>query len=351
MPPPADTSAALEVSRLDGADPACEAFVRSRPEANLCHLPAYGEYVRRAGRHEPVYLVARRGAEVRGVLPLAHVRSLIFGNRMVSHAYRNYGGPLAADDQAALALFDRAVEEATERGCETIEFRNERPLAMALTPRTDKVCMVRPLDPDPEVVWKGLEFRMRNHVRKAEKSGVVAVDGGLELLDEFYSAYTHRMRELGTPCYARSVMGAMLEVMPEHTRLFVVRMGSEPAGGGITTLFNGRAEIPYAATLTRFGKFAANNLLYWAVLRHYCRAGARLFDFGRCTPGEGTYQFKKQWGTTPVELHYQYWVRPGHRLSIASPDNPRYRRLVEIWKRLPLPLTRALGPAISRGLP
>lgn len=342
----------LAVTPLEGADPACDVFVRAHADGNLCHLPAYGAFVRRASGHAVHYLVARRGGEVRGVLPLAHVKSVLFGNRMVSHSYRNYGGPLAADADAERALFERAVEIARERRCDSIEFRNVKPLPFeGLVPRTGKVCMELPLPEDPEVLWKALDFKMRNHVRKGQKSGVTPVNGGLELLDEFYGVYTHRLRELGTPCYGRGVMAAMLETFPEEARLFVVRLNGEPVGGGITTFFNGRAEIPYAATLTKVNKLAANNLLYWSILEHFCRAGARVFDFGRCTIGAGTYQFKKQWGGTPVELNYQYWVRPGHTLTVASPDDPEYRNKVEIWKRLPLWLTRIAGPVISRGLP
>ncbi|GAH85602.1 unnamed protein product, partial [marine sediment metagenome] len=69
------------------------------------------------------------------------------------------------------------------------------------------------------------------------------------------------------------------------------------------------------------------------------------------TAGSGNYEFKRRWRAEPVRLHYQYWVRPGTELSIVSPDNPKYRKKVQLWKKLPLWLTRLIGPRISRDLP
>lgn len=341
----------MKVVDLEGNDAACEAFVRAMPNANLCHLPAYSEMVRRASGHRVLHLMAVDEGQVCGVLPLTHVRSRIFGNRMVSHAYRNYGGPLTSGPDATRALFGRAVELGTALGCESIELRNVEPLPFELELREGKVCMVLALEADPDAMWKRLNFKMRNHVRKAEKSSLEAVEGGLELLDDFYSVYTARLRELGTPAFGRGVMRAMLEAFPDNAKLFAVRLGTRTLAAGITTTFQGVIEIPYAASLSEFNKLAPNNLLYWTIIRRSCEQGLRAFDFGRCTIDSGTYQFKKQWGAEPVALHYQYWVRPGRTLSIASPDNPRYRRRIEMWRRLPLWATRLLGPPISRGLP
>jgi lipid II:glycine glycyltransferase (peptidoglycan interpeptide bridge formation enzyme) len=171
------------------------------------------------------------------------------------------------------------------------------------------------------------------------------------LLDDFYRVYTIRMKQLGTPPYCRKLIQYILEAFPDNSRLFVVRLDDLTIGAALTTHFNNFVEIPLASTLTQYNNLCPNNLLYWAVIKHYCLAGAKCFDFGRCTAGGPTYQFKKQWGPEPVELHYQYWLRPGHKLSILSPENPKYKRRVEMWKKLPLWVTRLLGPYISRNLP
>jgi hypothetical protein len=76
-----------------------------------------------------------------------------------------------------------------------------------------------------------------------------------------------------------------------------------------------------------------------------------VFDFGRSTPGEGTFKFKEQWGAEPVPLHWEYWLASGDDLPDQSPKNPKFRLAIESWKHLPLWLANAAGPRIVRGIP
>ncbi len=341
----------VKVSISQEPAPACDAFVRQQPEGRAAHLPAWGQMVTRVFAHKTFYLVAHEGDDVSGILPLTHVRSRLFGNRMVSQAFSNYGGPLAGSSDARKALYDRAVELAMEHGCESIEFRNVQPLPYDLQSREGKMVMCLPLPDEAEELWGGFKAKVRNQVRKGEKSGIRTASGGQELLDEFYRVYTIRMHELGTPGYSRKLMQGILETFPQDSRIFLVRLGELTVGAAFTTCFNGFVEIPWAATRVEYNNLCPNVLLYWTVLKHYCTAGASRFDFGRCTVGSSTHRFKKQWGSEPVTLHYQYWVRAGRELDIQSPDNPKYRRRIELWKKLPLWASRLLGPKISRGLP
>lgn len=342
----------IEVEILNAPDRACDEFVLGRPEGKACFLPAWSFMAAKLFGYRSLYLVARQGGRVVGVLPLLQVRSWLFGNRMVSQAFADYGGILSDSWEARDALFARAVELATEAKCESMEFRNAAPLPYDLVGREGKASMRLALGDDPEALWTGFKAKVRNQVRKARKSDITACVGGLELLDDFYRVYTHRMHQLGTPAYARSLMAGLLEALPDNSRLFVVRLNDKlTVGGGITTYTGNYAEMLFAATLTQYNRLCPNNLLYWTVIEHYCRQGVRYFDFGRGTIGGGTYQFKKQWGSEQVNLHYQFWVAEGRELADRSPDSPRYRRKVAIWKKLPLWLTRMIGPRISRGLP
>jgi len=344
----------MDVSILDGSSPACDEFVGRSPNGKLCHLPAWSRMVERTFGHRGYYLVARDGNAVRGVLSLIHVRSWLFGNRMISQAFSNYGGPLAEDRQTLDALYAEAVGLAERLGCESIEFRNVEPMPYDdLDLRTDKVCMYLPLKGDPDELWRSFksDTKVRNHVRKAENAGIVAEDGGIELLEEFYRVYAIRMHQLGTPAYPRSLMRGILETFPDNSRLFVARLGNVTVAARLLVHFNGLVQSRWGITLTEYNHLSPNHLLYWAALKHYCRAGASCFDFGRSTVDSGPYRFKKQWGTQIVPLHYQYWVRPGHKLSLANPDNPKYKRRVELWKKLPLRVANLIGPYISRSLP
>lgn len=341
----------MNVEILNKPDSGCDTFVTQRPDAKICHLPAWGVMVAQAAGHEQFYLMARDNNRVCGVLPLTHTRSFLFGNRMVSQGLSSYGGILADCPEARDALFEFAVELAKRLNCESIEFRNIEPLPYNLHLREDKLVMLIPLEGGANQVWDNLRPEIRKQTRKAEKEGLTAVDGSMELLDNFYEIYSRRMHELGTPAYPRKLMTAMLQTFPENVRMFAVRLGDMSVSAGLMTYFNGIAEIPWSASLSKYNHLYPNRLLYWTIIKYYCDKGAKFFDFGRSSVDSGNYEFKRRWRAEPVRLYYQYWVCPGHQLSILSPDNPKYKRRVEIWKRLPLWTTRLIGPYISRSLP
>lgn len=339
----------IEINQF--TDSQCDDFLTQMPEGKICHSPTWANTVTNAAGLKNFYLTARLGNQVHGILPLAHAKSRIFGNFMISQAFSDYGGILADSSKVRDGLFNYAVELAKEKQCDFIEFRNVEPLPYDLVSRSGKMCMHLPLTKEPDEVWKSFKPKVRNQVRKAEKSNIVALDGHNELFDEFYHVYATRMHQLGTPVYPRKLLYDLLQAFPEKSRLFIVQLNNTTIGGALTFYLNGFVEIPFASTLTKYNSLCPNNLLYWSIIEYYCCAGAKKFDFGRCTVDSPTYRFKKQWGPQPVDLHYQYWTRPDYKLSILSPDNPRYRKKIEMWKRLPQWTARLLGPFISRNLP
>jgi len=341
----------MKVSSLNEGSLIPDELVRKTPEARLCHLPSWSRMVERTFKHEAFYLIAHEDTVILGVLPLTLVRSRLFGTRMVSQAFSNYGGPLAQTRAALDALYQHAVELATRHGCDLLELRNSVPISYeGWAEDSEKLTMYLPLTADPEELWKSFKPKVRNQVRKAEKSGITALEGGPELLDDFYRVWTVRMRQLGTPCYARRLFSAIMETFPENCRVFLVRLNRLTVGGAFVYCFQGLVQIRWAATLPEYNTLCPNNLLYWAVMKAYCLADGTCFDFGRTTVGSGPHRFKKQWGAEAAPLHYQYWTRPGHDLSLLRPDNPRYKRKVEMWKRIPLWMTRLIGPYVSRDL-
>ena len=341
----------IDVEILNAPNLKCDEFVKNHKNGKICHLFLWNHIVAEIMGLTSYYLSVKIDNEIHGVLPLMRVNSRIFGNRMISAGMSTYGGILAISKEAEKILYDKAVEIATKLNCESIEFRNVQALPYELTLRSGKLSMHLPLFSDPDQIWKSLDPKVRNQVRKAEKSNISICDGGIDLLKDFYDVYTIRMRQLGTPCYPINIMNAILSKMPDYSRIFIAKLGNVTVGGGFTICFNGFAEIPWAATLVEYNSFCPNNLLYWSVIKYYCLLDAKIFDFGRCTIDGPTYKFKKQWDPTPVELFYQYWSSPAHKANILSPDNPKFKRKVEIWKRMPLWLTRVLGPKISRNLP
>jgi FemAB-related protein (PEP-CTERM system-associated) len=318
----------------------------------LSNHPAWLTVLHQGLQHVPYCLEAVAEGKTRGLLPLAYVRSLLFGRFLVSLPFLNYGGVLADDEPTARRLVDGAVDLADQLKVRYLEMRHVQSLAHPSLNHlvSSKVHMRLELPAAPEKLWSKLSAKVRNQVRKGEKSGLTVAWGKLDLLSEFYSVFSRNMRDLGTPVYGRGLFRSVLEVFPENAELCVVRAGAQPVATALLLHGGGVTEVPSASSLREFNHTCANMLMYRHLLERAIYRRHALFDFGRCSPESPTYRFKKQWGAAPVQAVWQYYLRQGTTRDMR-PDNPKYGHLIRIWKRLPVRLTCLIGPPIVRGIP
>ena len=325
-----------------------DAFVQAHPAASGYHLWKWREVFRDAFGHECIYLLARRGLRTEGILPLVYIDSRIFGRSLTSLPFLNYGGVVAASADVAHALLDQARQLARSRRCRHLELRHTARVFDELPYKQHKVAMRLPLE---NGMWERFDRKVRNQVRKAEKSQLTVERGGDEQLDEFYRVFARNMRDLGTPVYSRRLFEAVLHAFPAQTRVIVVRLDSTPVAAGVTYRTGDTVEIPWASSIRDYNSLCPNHLLYWHAIESAVAEGCTTFDFGRSTPYEGTYKFKEQWGASPVPLFWEYYLPDGGPLPDQSPKNPKFRLMVETWKRCPLWLANAVGPHIVRSIP
>lgn len=332
--------------------PRWEAYYRKSERLPLSLHPAWLTILRRGLGHTPYVLEAVENGKLIGLLPLASVRGPLFGHFLVSLPYLNSGGVRADDDGVAHRLIDAAVRLANDLEVKYLELRHERVLNHpAFNQRvSSKVHMRLALPATAKELWDGFPAKVRNQLRKAEVHGLTPAWGGRELLPEFYEVFSRNMRDLGTPVYGRGLFRAILEEFPERAELCIVRAGPKPYAAGLLLHGWGVTEVPSASSLREFNFTNANMLLYWHLLQRAVERGQAVFDFGRSTRDGNTFRFKKQWGAAPEPAEWQYYLRTGSAKA-ARPDNPSYGRLIRVWQRLPVPLTRLIGPAIVRGIP
>jgi len=334
----------------DGSD--WDAFVACHPAASSYHQFFWRGVVEKSFGHKGCYLLARDGGgEPVGVLPLIHMKSRLFGNFLVSLPFFNYGGVLSHDPAAAEALLAEAGRVLKSCGASHVELRHLGKGLDGLPTKGHKVTMILDLAPDTETQWKAFNAKLRNQVRKAEKSGLEVVTGGKELLDGFYTVFCRNMRDLGTPVYGINFFANVLDASCENARIISVRHEGRTIASAVYTRFRDSVEVPWASSNRDYRDFCPNNMLYWEAISLAIREGARQFDFGRSTKDEGTYNFKKQWGAQPVQLHWQYLLKDGEALPELNPSNPKFRLAVKGWQMLPVPLTRLLGPKIVKNIP
>jgi FemAB-related protein (PEP-CTERM system-associated) len=164
--------------------------------------------------------------------------------------------------------------------------------------------------------------------------------------------FAHNMRDLGTPVYPRAFFERVISTFADSSSIFVVEDNrGTPVAAALALVHQQTLSVPWASSLREFRPLCANTLLYWKMIEHAIASGLTTFDFGRSTPGEGTHQFKEQWGARATPLHWEYVLEAGAELPNLTNKNPRYQAAIAAWKRLPVPVTRWLGPHIVRSIP
>ena len=302
--------------------------------------------------HTPYCLQAIDQGKCLGILPLAAIKSWLFGHFLVGLPYLKYGGPIADDAACEGLLLQSAKELADRLDVRYLELRDVRAFEHSgfIANASLKVHMRLPLPADPEQLWKKLDSKVRNQVRKGQKSGLNLVWGGADLLDDFHAVFSENMRDLGTPVYGKRFFRAILSHFPERAEIGLVRLGAKPVACSLLLHGWGTTEVPSASSLRAYNSTCANMLLYWTMLERAIARGQAEFDFGRSSPDSPTYRFKKQWGAEPHQAIWNHYLRQG-AASDMRPTNPKYGRAVRVWQKLPLWLTRIIGPGIVRGIP
>lgn len=347
------TGPRLDISLATDADHNdWNALVRSAGRAEVYHLYEWRHLFEGVFGHDCYYLLARDEAkQSRGLLPLVHLKSRLFGNFLVSTPCFNYCGILAEDQTTRDALIAEASRLASELGASHVEMRHRAEVVLSLPSRQDKVTMCLPLPPSAEELWNGFTSKLRAQIRRPQKEGAVCLDGGVELLDDFYVVFARNMRDLGTPVYPKSLFADICKRFAEIVRIFVVRLGDESIAASFTIGHRETLEVPNASSLRAYSRCAPNMLLYWSMLQYAIRQGYKIFDFGRTSRNSGPFRFKEQWGAESQDLAWHYILKEGGEVPVINPQNPKYRFAVNVWRHLPVPVANFLGPQVVKHLP
>lgn len=349
-PRPGRATERIAVRPFAAADaPRWQAFAQRTPDATFFHAVEWREIIERVFRHRTHYLVAERGGEFEGILPLAEVRSRLFGHALVSLPFGVYGGPAAADPDAERALIDAADRLAQSLRVDHLELRNRRARCPGW-PRQDLyVTFRKALDADPEANMLAVPRKQRAMIRKGIKNGLRSeIDASV---DRFFALYADNMHRHGTPPFSRDYFAKLREAFGDRCEVLIVTDARGTPVSGVLSFYFRDEVLPYYAGDTPAARdLAANDFKYWELMRRACERGVRLFDFGRSKRDTGSYDFKRNWGFEPEPLHYEYRLLKRDAVPQNNPLNPKYRALVATWRRLPRPVANALGPMLVRNL-
>lgn len=341
------------VHRLQPHDAAAAArwdeFVFACPEATFFHRAGWQSILQGVFRHQPHFLYAEEAGRIVGVLPLAQVKSVLFGHSLVSLPFAVYGGVAASDPAAADALEGEAQRLASELGVEHLELRNLQPRHVDWPKQDLYVTFRKPILAEEEANMLAIPRKQRAMVRKGIKNGLRSeVDAGVE---RFFPLYADNVHRHGTPALPRRYFEALFETFAGDVDVLTVQASDGRALSSVLSFYFRDEVLPYYAGDDESARdLAANDFKYWELMRRACARGLKTFDYGRSKQGTGSYSFKKNWGFEPQPLHYEYCLYKRDAVPQNNPANAKYRLLIETWRRLPIGLANWLGPHVVRNL-
>ncbi len=323
-------------------------FVALCPAATFFHRAGWQTVIERAFGHPTWFMYAESDGRIRAILPLAQVKSRLFGHTLCALPFCVYGGIASMDQEAADALDAAAQQLAARLQVDHLEYRNMVPRHPDWHRKSLYATFRKELHPEPEHNMLNIPRKQRAMVRKGIAAGLhSAIDDDAE---RFFSAYSDSVHRLGTPVFSKRYFQLLQQVFGADCEFMTVYRNRETISSVLVFFFRDEVLPYYGGGGAAARVLAGNDFMYWEVMRRACARGYTLFDFGRSKLGTGAFDFKKNWGFEAQPLHYEYQLHRAREVAENNPLNPRYRLFIKAWRRLPLSLANALGPHIVRYL-
>jgi len=325
-----------------------DSFVQASAEATFFHQSGWKEVIERAFGHKTYFLYVEIDGKITGILPLVHIKSLLFGNTLVSTAFCVYGGIVASDEQAYVELDKEACRLAEELGVDCLEMRNRVQKTPERPYKELYVTFRKELDANVEKNFLAIPRKQRAMVRKGMDAGLISTIDNT--VDRLYQAYSESVRNLGTPVFSKKYFQILNDVFASQCEVLSVEHNGQLIASVMNFYFRDEV-LPYYGGGTDLAReLKGNDFMYWEVMRRAVEKGIKIFDYGRSKVGTGSYSFKKNWGFTPEPLFYEFHLVKSAALPDINPLNPKYQLFIAAWKRLPLGISQVIGPWLSKDL-
>ena len=333
----------------EDARPSWDAFVEASPAATFFHLSGWQTVLQKSFGYRPCHHYIERSGQTCGILPLHHIKSRLFGNRLTSTPFCVAGSPVSESAEIDDMLDRRAISLLDELGADYIEYRDPNRERDGWVKQSDLYAgFLGEMEADADRQLKRIPRKQRAVLRKAMSAEALtwSLD---ESTADLYALYALSVRNLGTPVFPKRYFQNLKQEFGAACEILTVRHQGRPVSSVLSFYFRDRVMPYYTGSLPAARTLGSNDLMYWQVMRRAAERGCKFFDFGRSKIGTGPYHFKRNWGFEPRPITHQYYLRDGHELPRVNPTNPKYRALVALWRRLPLSVANALGPVIVRG--
>lgn len=324
-------------------------LVTESDHSRVYHLHQWGTLLEEVHGHRLVYL-----QEDEGVFPLAHIKSSIFGNRLISLPFADYGGLCSQYKGTAEKLILQSTEIAQQMGVDFVEIRCPHqpyfePLERhGFVRRDDYFTFVLTLDRSVDELWRFIDEKKMKKMRKAERNGVRVMEATQKAdVKVFYALYQRTVKRLGSPPQPYQFFDRMWDMLyPQNVRVFLAMHEGTYIAGKLILLHHDVVQQAYSCSLRQYFSLAPNDLLQWHIIKWGSENGFTRVNFGRTREDEGTELFKRQWGGQVVKMPYFYRF---YKKALKERQEIQYKWISRFWaKYTPEFIANRIGPWIVR---
>ncbi|MBD8565762.1 FemAB family PEP-CTERM system-associated protein [Oxalobacteraceae sp. CFBP 8763] len=329
-----------------------DAFVRACPEATFFHLSGWQSVIEQSFCIKTWFYFVEQDGQIQGVLPLAEIKSRLFGHSLGAMPFCVYGGVAAIDDGARVLLDGAADALARQLGVGHLEYRameRAHPHDPSWLTKELYVTFRKEISAVDDENLNAIPRKQRAMVRKGIKLGLKGVVE--DNVDHMFTAYAHSVLRLGTPVFPKKYFALLQKTFGAECEVRTIYTSDDRLVGSVLSFYWRDEVVPYyGGGMDLAREVAGNDFMYWNLMQAAAARGCRLFDFGRSKLGTGAYDFKKNWGFVATPLPYEYKLYATDALPDNNPLNPKYQLFIKVWKKLPLPVANFMGPYIVRNL-
>ncbi len=390
----------VNVEFLSWKDPRISDFLNSSDHL-IFHTLEYAQFISAAFSCDYLFACAVEENAVKTVLPFVEVKSKIFGSRIISSAYLEYGG--FAGEAAGIKPVLGALQKKYGAHFDYLEVRGGMEefgvilssemikkkwykrfvldlsnfagsssggaLKEAPVPKEINIITEEPNRVLNKSIFGNVEFSSgdvaailnfrqniqkskRKAILKAKRSKVIVKDIPLEDLDLFYELYSRNMKRFGSPAYSKKYFIEFYHhlVSKGLAKIYGAYVKKELAAALLGFCYRNRVHVLIAVSDERKQEFRPNDAVHsefieWAIGNNF-----KFFDFGRVREDSGQFEYKQKWGPELSDLpsYFLMWKRKD--VPVIDPQNTKYRFFVAAWKKMPSWAAKKIGHRLRKEL-
>jgi hypothetical protein len=333
-------------------EPLWNDWIREVPGATFFHSTQWARVLSDSYNYPLHYVVMKDGGNrIRGVFPIAEIRSWLTGRRGVCLPFSDECAPLAPNQEALEFCVQKIMELGRERRWDYLEIRGGGEQLRGAEISDEFLGHRIPMEATEALQLSRLKDTHRRNIRKAEREGVEIHNlTGPEAMDAYYALHCLTRKRHGVPPQPLPFFRLIQKHVIEAGYGFVslARFRGQWVAGAVYFEFGAQALYKFGASNPDFQHLRANNLLMWNAILNFRVKGIRELSLGRTdTYSSGLLQFKRGWGGLEYTVAYhriglRRALRP--RRPIATSEGLRKKLL----QKLPIGFLRGIGAVTYR---